>query len=146
MQSFEISKGNTIITRADRKGTVVTGKVVSKGPKNCGVIDAEGRDWAVPYEMIIACNNEVAPTVVLEAVKGQIVVDKKGDKFKIDRVNKSRYTATNLSDGKAYYLPFHHVVEILDPKSATHDAQRAFLKGKGFTDKDVAQFEKLFNK
>ena len=145
MLSFEIRTGNTVVTRADRRGVVVTGTVISKGTKNCGVTDADGKDWKVPYEMIIACSQDVKPVETVKASKGDVVLTKDGEKFKIDKVNTSRYTATRISDGKPFYVPFHNVVEILDEKKSRSEAQRAFLMSKGFTIDDVAEFDKLFN-
>lgn len=146
MFSFDVSVGNTIVTKASRNGIVVSGRVLSKGPKKCTVLDASGKDWGVPYEMIIACTDTKEEVSYPKAKAGDIILNKQGEKYKIDKVNTSRYTATRISDGRGYYVPFHHVVEILDEKKSQRDAQKAFLVSKGFTAKDIAEFEALFGK
>jgi hypothetical protein len=150
MLRSEIREGNTIVTSPDRKkGITITGVVTStRGTVRCRVLDADGKDWGVPYEMIIACSNDVKPVTVVAPVKakrGDVILTKQGEKYRIEKVNTSRYTATRISDGKGYYVPFHNVVEILDEKKSKREAQKAFLVGKGFTAKDVAEFEALFN-
>lgn len=145
MHKFEIREGNTIVTSAGRGGVSITGVVTStRGPKKCTVLDANGKGWSVPYEMIIACNTAVEKVEVLKAVAGDTVLTKDGEKWKIAKVNTSRYTATRVRDGQSFYVPFRNVVEILDVKKSQREAQKAFLMGKGFTIEDVAEFEKLF--
>jgi hypothetical protein len=143
MESYEISKGKTIVTKADRRGVAVSGQVLSKGTKNCKVKDANSQIWTIPYSMIIACSETVTEVKVLSAKKGDIVVTANGQKFKVERVNSARYTTTRISDGVGMYVNFHSVVEILG-KETQKETQREFLMRKGFTAEDVAEFEKLF--
>lgn len=143
MQSFEITKGKTIITKADRKGVSVSGQVISKGSVNCKVKDANSQIWSIPYSMIIACSDSATEVKVLKAKKGDIIVTANGEKYKVERVNSERYTTSRLSDGRGMYVHFHSVVEILG-KETQKETQREFLMRKGFTAEDVAEFEKLF--
>lgn len=143
MQSFEIAKGKTIITKADRRGVSVSGQVISKGSVNCKVKDANNQIWTIPYSMIIACSETVAEVKVLKAKKGDVIVTSNGQKYKVERVNSARYTTSRLSDGVGMYVDFHSVVEVLG-KETQKETQREFLMRKGFTAEDVAEFEKLF--
>lgn len=140
MQSFEIGIHNTIITSPDRRGDIVTGVVLSKGPKKCSVMDEQGRNWKVPYELIIACSTEKAEVKVLKAKAKDVVLDGSGEKFRVDKVNQTRYTVTRIRDGAPFYLPFTSVREVLDSKTS----QREWLLSKGISEADVNIFEKLF--
>lgn len=143
MLSYEVEVGDRIITKNTKKG-VISGQVISKGPVRCSVVDANGKDWGVPYEIIVARTPGEKLTFP-KAVLGDIILDHKGDTFKVKRVNQNRYTATRTSDGKDWYVPFHHVVEILDDKKVQREAQVAFLRKKGFSEKDISEFETIFH-
>ena len=143
MQSYEISKGKTIITKSDKRGVSVSGQVISKGTKNCKVKDADSQIWTIPYSMIIACSDTATEVKVIKAKKGDVIVTANGEKYKVERVNTARYTTSRLSDGAGMYVHFHSVVEILG-KETQKETQREFLMRKGFTAEDVAEFEALF--
>lgn len=143
MQSYEVSTGQNIITKSDRRGVAVSGQVISKGPKNCKVKDANSQIWSIPYSMIIACSASATEVKVLKAKKGDVIVTGNGEKYKVERVNSARYTTSRLRDGAGLYIDFHSVVEILG-KETQKETQRQFLMRKGFTAEDVAEFEKLF--
>lgn len=140
MENYEITEGNTITTKQDRRGVSVTGLVLSKGPKNCSVKDSTGGIWTIPYHMITECSVTTQEITIPKAKKGQIIITTDGDKFKVDRVNTTRYTATRLRDNKAMYVNFHFVKEVLD----LADSQRAWLLSKGMSEQDIAEFEKNF--
>lgn len=145
MLAQEIQKGNRIITSADRKGNVVAGRVISKGPKYCGVMDVKsGQDWSVPYSMIIAVTEDSSPLPFVDASEGDLVLSRKGEQYRITKKNSSRYTATRVRDGESFYLPFHHVVEVIDETKDVKLSQKEWLRSKGLSANDVAEFEKLF--
>jgi hypothetical protein len=144
MHKSAIHEGNTIITKPV-KGKTFTGVVTStRGTKRCGMRDENGTIWNVPYDIIIACSQDVKPANIVKAKVGDVLQIKSGAKFRVDKVNRSRYATTRLSDGEPITIPFEYSFVIVQGKESQQDAQRAYLMGKGFTAKDVAEFEKLF--
>jgi ribosomal protein S17 len=152
MHKTQIHEGNTIVTR-EVKGITVTGIVVStRGTKKCSVRDENGTLWQVPYSLIIACSQDVKPIEIVKAKVGDVIQIKNGQKFRIDKVNTSRYATTRLSDGAPVPVPFTYSFVIVDEKKVEakgkttdkKEAQKAFLVRKGFSAKDVAEFEALF--
>lgn len=141
MNSFEISIGNTIVTVPDKRGVTVTGQVLSKGPKNCTVLDkTTGGNMRVPYSLIIASDNKRAKLDIPLAKAGDTVVGPKGEKFLVLKVNSANYKVKSLSDGVTYGLPIGCVTEVLDGQLDGQAKQKAFLAAKGLSEADIADF------
>lgn len=118
MLRSDIREGNTIITRGERDGASLVATVTStRGTVQCKAVDADGKGWNVPYSAIVACSKAVKPVKLVKAVKGDVIQTKNGEKYRIDKVNTSRYSTTRLSDGRGVAVPFTYQFVILDKNS-----------------------------
>ena len=145
LTSSDINVGQTVTTKPDAKGRTITGVVLSKGPKTCAVSADDGKKWRVPYPLVLAVTEttvvvDVPAPAVPTASVGQIVVDGQGERYRVNKVNSTRYTATRLNDSTTFYLPFAVVKEVIDLPTS----QREWLASRGLSDKDISEFEMLF--
>lgn len=141
MQSYEIKIGNTVILAPDRTGRSITGVVLSKGPKNCMIVDtARNVSVRAPYACIIACNDTVEEIPIVRAKVNDVIQTRDGEKFRITKTNATTYIGTHLRNGQSYRIPVGNVCEIVDMKSE----RNTWLLNKGLTDNDIQEFEALF--
>lgn len=116
MESHLIQVGNTIVTKPDSRGNICIGKVIKKNRVSCDVLDDRTNNlMGVPYSLIVGHDDRVEVVKIIRAVPGDIITDKQGETFVVEKVGRSRYVARSQQSQRQYYVPFTSVVKVEKP-------------------------------
>ena len=138
-----------------RRGRRIEGVIESLESRKAIVL-SEGKLYNVPYSIIVETGeiNIAARDARLAKVAAFVMAkvgetvellsgSRKGDQFKVTKVNQKRYVATALNGDGEFTLPFE-AVKVVSNQEDTIIARRAALVELGVSMEDVLAWEKKY--